>query len=264
MATVLLICAYSIAPVAWMALSSTSPSSEMARVVGPIFPSQLTGEHFRTLYGTTGFGQQMLNTVVVVVGTLLVVLPLSVLAAYSLTRFEYRGRTLLARATLVAYMFAPIMLVVPIFSLFRTLGLTNSHLGLIVAYTTFSLPLCIWLLRGFFSGIPVSLEEAGLVDGANRLQVLALIVVPSAFPGIIAAATFTLIQVFNEYLFARVLISTGSKKTATVGLQDLATVGTDWGMVMAAAMSMTIPAMVFYLFVQKYLVAGWGGGGVKG
>jgi len=261
---VVLVCLCAIAPVAWMALSSLTPSTELARSEGPLLPTHLTIQHFSALYGTTAFGRQLLNTVAIVLGTLLVVIPLSTTAAYSLSRFDYRGKNALARATLVAYMFAPIMLVVPIFALFRRFGLTDSHIGLVLASTTFSLPLAIWLLRGFFVGIPISLEEAGLVDGANRMQVLVFIVVPAAFPGIIAAATFTLIQVFNEYLFARVLISTSTRKTATVGLQDLATTGTDWGMVMAAATSMTVPALIFYVFVQRYLIAGWGSGGVKG
>jgi ABC-type glycerol-3-phosphate transport system permease component len=138
-------------------------------------------------------------------------------------------------------------------------------LGLILAYTTFSLPFSMWMLRSFFQSIPLELEEAAMIDGASRPKAVRLIIVPLALPGVIAVSIFTFIVAWNDYLFARVLIGADNLKTLPVGIQDLyeSTI-TDWGMVMAAGVMITIPALLFFLVVQRYLIAGWGAGGVKG
>jgi ABC-type glycerol-3-phosphate transport system permease component len=166
---------------------------------------------------------------------------------------------------LFTYMFAPIMIVVPFYILMRSAGLVNSHLGLILSYTTFSLPFSMWMLRSFFQSIPLELEEAAMIDGASRPRAVALIIVPLALPGVIAVSIFTFIVAWNDYLFARVLIGADQLKTLPVGIQDLyeSTV-TDWGMVMAAGVMITIPALVFFVAVQRYLVSGWGAGAIKG
>ncbi len=122
-----------------------------------------------------------------------------------------------------------------------------------------------WLLRSFFQSIPLELEEAAMIDGASRPKAVRLIIVPLALPGVIAVSIFTFIVAWNDYLFVRVLIGTDNLKTLPVGIQDLyeSTI-TDWGMVMAAGVMITIPALIFFLAVQRYLIAGWGAGGVKG
>ena len=143
------------------------------------------------------------------------------LAAYGITRFRFRGRETIAGTMLFTYMFAPIMIVVPFYILMRGAGLTNSHLGLILAYTTFSLPFSMWMLRSFFQSIPLELEEAAMIDGASRPKAVRLIIVPLALPGVIAVSIFTFIVAWNDYLFARVLIGTDNLKTLPVGIQDL-------------------------------------------
>ena len=162
-------------------------------------------------------------------------------------------------------MFAPIMIIIPFYVLMRALGLINTHFGLVLAYTAFCLPFALWLLRTYFQGIPAELEEAALTDGATRAQAVARVVLPLALPGVVATATFTFILAWNDYIFARVLLSADELKTLPVGIADLYNASVvDWGMIMSAGMVVLVPVLAMFLFVQRSLVAGWGAGGVKG
>ncbi len=140
------------------------------------------------------------------------------------------------------------MIIIPVYVLLNALGLTNSHLGLVVAYTSISLPFTLWLLRAFFASLPIELEEAAFIDGANRFQTLVYVVLPQALPGIIATSVFAFVVVWNDYLFARVLLNERSLMTMPVGLQDIyeATV-VDWGLLMSGAVVVTLPAPGFFL-----------------
>jgi ABC-type glycerol-3-phosphate transport system permease component len=162
-------------------------------------------------------------------------------------------------------MFAPILIVVPFYILMKNYGLINTKLGLVLAYTTFSLPFSMWLLRSFFQSIPLDLEEAAMTDGASRPQAVIRVIVPLAFPGVIAVSIFTFIVAWNDYLFARVLVSDNLMKTLPIGMNDLynATI-TDWGMMMAGGVVVTVPALVFFIMIQRYLISGWGAGAIKG
>jgi len=186
-------------------------------------------------------------------------------AAYSLTRFRFPGRETLAGLVLFAYMFAPIMIIVPFCVMMRYIGLNNSHVGLVLAYTAFCLPFNLWLLRTFFQSIPVEIEQAAMIDGASRWQAVVLVVMPLALPGIIATGIFTFILAWNDYIFARVLLSADELKTLPIGIADLYNASVvDWGMIMAAGLLVIAPVLFVFVFIQKYMVAGWGSGGVKG
>jgi ABC-type glycerol-3-phosphate transport system permease component len=194
--------------------------------------------------------------VTVVIGTL---------AAYAVTRYEFFGKRTFTTTILFIYMFAPIMIIVPLYVVLRSLGLIDTRAGLVLAYTTFALPFALWMLRSFFKSIPVELELAALVDGATRAQAVWYVIFPLAFPGVIAVSVFTFLVAWNDYLFARVLIASSSLKTLTVGVQDMVDASaTDWGLLMAAGVLITLPVFVAFLFLQRYLVAGWGTGGIKG
>ena len=137
--------------------------------------------------------------------------------------------------------------------------------GLALTYISFSLPYALWILRAFFQSIPVELEHAALIDGANRAQALAYVVMPLALPGIIATAIFTFIVAWNDFLFALVLIGKDELKTLAIGINEFFHMAVvDWGLIMAAGVMVTIPALVFFVAVQRYLIAGWGAGGLKG
>ena len=147
----------------------------------------------------------------------------------------------------------------------RTLGLANTHLALVLAYSAFSLPFALWMLRTFFQSIPIDLEEAAMTDGASRLRAVIHVVIPMALPGIIATGIFTFILAWNDYIFVRILITSDNLKTLPVGIADLYNASViDWGMIMASGMLVIVPVVIVFSYVQKFLVAGWGSGGVKG
>ena len=252
-------------PLLWMVLTSIKPDREILTPVPTFWTSQPTLGAYGRLFAETKFLTYFWNSIFVAGCATLLTILVATLAAYGITRFRFRGRETIAGTMLFTYMFAPIMIVVPFYILMRGAGLTNSHLGLILAYTTFSLPFSMWMLRSFFQSIPLELEEAAMIDGASRPKAVRLIIVPLALPGVIAVSIFTFIVAWNDYLFVRVLIGADNLKTLPVGIQDLyeSTI-TDWGMVMAAGVMITIPALLFFIAVQRYLIAGWGTGGVKG
>jgi len=253
------------APLAWMVLTAFKPPAEIFVSPPTIVPRAFTVENVIRLFEQTRFAVYLLNSALVAAGTVALTLAVAIPGAYGLTRFRWAGREAVSMMVLFTYMFAPIMVIIPFYVLMRALELTNSHLGLVLAYTAFCLPFALWLLRTFFQSIPLDLEEAALTDGASRLEAVRYVLLPLAAPGLIATGTFTFILAWNDYIFARVLLSADELKTLPVGIADLYNASVvDWGMIMSAGMLVLVPVFVVFLFIQKYLVAGWGSGGIKG
>jgi ABC-type glycerol-3-phosphate transport system permease component len=252
-------------PFLWMASTSFKPPVEVFAQPPSFIPEDPTGDNFRRLFTTTNFLTYFWNSLTVSGLAVLLTMAVSAAGAYSLTRYRYPGRELIARLILCTYMFAPIMVVIPFFILVKKVGIENTHLALVLAFTSFCLPFTLWLMRAFFESIPVELEEAAWVDGAGRPRALLYVVLPLALPGIIATSIFSFILAWNDYIFTRILISSDELKTLPVGVQDLFhSALIDWGLIMAAGVLITIPALAFFVAVQRHLVAGWGSGGLKG
>ena len=252
-------------PLYWMLISSLKASHELLASPPTLLPREWELRAYRKLFYDTNFWTYFQNTIVVSALTTIIVIVAGVIGAYSLTRYAFPGRTFVARVTLLAYMFPPIIMLVPLFLLAREFGLTNSLLGLALTYISFALPYALWILRAFFQAIPVELEQAALIDGANRAQALAYVVMPLALPGIIATAIFTFIVSWNDFLFALVLIGKDELKTLAIGINEFFHMAVvDWGLIMAAGVMVTIPALLFFVAIQRYLIAGWGAGGLKG
>jgi len=251
-------------PLFWMLSTSLKPSGEIF-ATPTLVPRHATLGNFVQLLAETNFAVYFKNSVIVSLTTVVVTLAASAAGAYALTRFAFRGRDTVIRLILATYMFAPIMIIIPFYILVRQLGLVNTRLALVLSYTTFCLPFCLWLLRAFFAGVPLELEEAAMVDGANRARAAWYVTLPLALPGLIAAGIFTFILAWNDFLFALVLITSDELKTLPVGVNDLfnATI-VDWGMIMAAGVVITVPTIGFFVAVQRYLIQGWGAGGLKG
>ena len=251
-------------PLFWMLSTSLKPSGEIF-ATPTLVPRHATLGNFVQLLAETNFAVYFKNSVIVSLTTVVVTLAASAAGAYALTRFAFRGRDTVIRLILATYMFAPIMIFIPFYILVRQLGLVNTRLALVLSYTTFCLPFCLWLLRAFFAGVPLELEEAAMVDGANRARAAWYVTLPLALPGLIAAGIFTFILAWNDFLFALVLITSDELKTLPVGVNDLfnATI-VDWGMIMAAGVVITVPTIGFFVAVQRYLIQGWGAGGLKG
>ena len=257
--------AQALLPLLWMLSTSLKPPREVLATPPTLIPAAPTLENFARLLNQTAFVSYFLNSMTVAGLTVLLTMAVGSAGAYSLTRFAFPGRESIARLILCTYMFAPIMIVVPIYILARRAGIVDTHTALVLSYSSFCLPFSLWLLRAFFQSIPLDLEEAALVDGAGRLRALVYIVAPLALPGLIATSIFTFTLAWNDYIFTRILIISDELKTLPVGVQDLFSAAVvDWGLVMAAGMLITIPALVFFMAVQRHLIAGWGTGGLKG
>ena len=251
-------------PFVWMASTAFKPSREIFITPPTLWSAHMTLDNLSRLFEETRFLTYFRNSLTVSLATVALTLLVSAPAAYGLTRFRFRGREKVAGLILFTYMFAPIMIIIPFYVVMRFLGLTNTHVGLILAYTAFCLPFNLWLLRTFFQSIPLELEEAVMIDG-NRLQAVVHVVLPLAAPGVVATGIFTFILAWNDYIFARVLLSADELKTLPVGIADLYNASVvDWGMIMAAGLLVTAPVAGVFIFIQKFLVAGWGAGGVKG
>jgi len=229
-------------PLFWMLSTSLKPSGEIFATPPRMIPARPTLENFGRLFTDTSFLTYFRNSATVSLTTVLLTLAVSSLGAYGLTRFSFAGRDKVAGLILTTYMFAPVMIIIPFYILVRQLGIVNTHLALVLSYTTFCLPFCLWLLRAFFQSIPLELEEAALVDGAGRGRAVWYVVLPLALPGLIATAIFTFILAYNDFLFSMVLITSEELKTLPVGVNDLfnATI-VDWGMIMAAGVMITVP-----------------------
>jgi len=251
-------------PFFWMISTSFKPLREIFVYPPYFFPKNFTLANFARLFEQTRFLTYFKNSIFVASCAVFFTMILSTAGAYSLTRFKFYGREKIASLVLFAYMFAPIMIVIPFYVLIRKLGLANTHFALILAYTAFCLPFSLWLLRSFFQSIPIDLEEAALTDGAGRFKAVIFIILPLALPGIIATSIFTFILAWNDYIFVRILITSDELKTLSVGIADLynATV-IDWGMIMSGGMLITVPVLIFFVFMQRYLIAGWGAGVIK-
>jgi multiple sugar transport system permease protein len=253
-------------PLVWMIITSIKPQSELFLIPPAFFPEEITFEHYRRLLTETPFLTYLRNSVILAGGTTVLVIVVATLGAHSLVRFNYPGRETLAGAVLFTYLLPSVVLVIPLYFLMAALGLVNSLLSLVIAYTTFALPYALWLLRSFMSAIPADLEAAALVDGASRFRAFIDVILPQAAPGIISTALFTAILAWNEYLFALVLINSDASRPLTTGVMSMlvTSFNIEWSLLMAASVMMSVPLLVVFVFLQKYLTRGFGAGAVKG
>ncbi len=257
---------WAVVPLFWVFISSIKPDTETYSFEQAILPQQPTLQNYVTLFEVTKFGVWMKNSAIMATSTTLAVVFLAALAAYSLSRFHFRGFEAFSRLTLLAYMMPPIILVVPLFFLLFRLKLTNSLFGLFLVYTGTRLPFGMWLLRSYFFGIPLELEDAAMVDGCTRFQAFYKVILPQAVPGMISTAIFVFSVTWHEFLFASILLFSASKQTLSTGVASFLSEDWiySWGVLMAAGVMVSLPLVLFYIFLQRYLVAGWGGAAVKG
>lgn len=253
-------------PLIWMVITSVKPQTELFRIPATFWPTEITFEHYRTLLEKTAFLKYMRNSVILSTSTTMLVITVAVLGAYSLTRFNYPGRERMAFLVLATYLLPSVVLVLPLYLMMVKVGIANSLFSLVVAYTTFALPYALWLLRSFMASMPEELEWAALVDGASRLGAFVDVVLPQAIPGIISTALFTFIVTWNEYFYALILVNTDEARPLTTGVITMlvTSFNIEWSLLMAAAVAMSLPLIIIFVFLQGYLVRGFAGTGVKG
>jgi multiple sugar transport system permease protein len=253
-------------PLFWMIVTSVKPQSELFVIPPTLLPSEITFEHYWRLLVETPFLTYMKNSIILAIGTTAVVIVIATLGAHSLTRFSYPGRERLAQLVLFTYLLPSVVLIIPLYFLMIWIGLANTLTSLVIAYTTFALPYALWLLRSFMAAIPVDLESAALVDGATRMEAFIDVILPQALPGIISTALFTSILAWNEYLYALVLVNTDEARPLTTGVMSMliSSFNIEWSLLMAASVMMSVPLIIAFIFLQKYLTRGFGAGAVKG
>ena len=259
------LCTLLIAPFFWMISTSLKSPAEVALRDPTIIPRTLEFSNYSNVFSRGHFDRYFLNSIIVSTVTTVLSVVVATLAGYAFARYRLFGGKALLFGILATQMFPAILLAIPLYILLRQLSLLNSLAGLILVYTTFALPFCVWMLRNYFMSVPTELDDAARVDGASRLQALFGVILPVAIPGIIATSIFAFILSWNEFLFANTFISSSNKRTLSIGLQSL--IGeftTDWGLLMAGAVITTIPIVIVFFAVQRYLTQGLAAGAVKG
>ena len=251
-------------PVYWMLAASVTPESRLFQSP-PLFPGALSGEHDRALFDERGFLIPIRNSLVVAALTTAVAVPIAALCAYAIARLRFRGRGLLLALILSVSMFPQISIVPPLYLILRELGLLNTYPGLVLPYVTFSAPLAVWLLTGFFRQLSPELEEAAMLDGASRVRALRDVVVPVAAPGVATAAILTFLYCWNEFLFALSFTLGPERYTVPVAVTLFrGRYQVPWGQVLAATVVATIPVALLVLAFQRRIVAGLTAGASKG
>jgi len=261
--TVLLI-AGMLFPLYWAVLSSFTPESRLFSAAA-LVPQRLVLEHYRALFYERDFWTPIRNSVVVAGTTTALSVTLGAACAYAIARLRFRGKSVLLAFVLAVSMFPQIAIVSPLYIVLRAAGLLNSYPGLVLPYLTFAMPLAIWLLVGFFRGLPVDLEEAALMDGAGRLRTLRDIVLPLSWPGLATTAILTFLYSWNEFLFALSFTLGPERYTVPVAITLFrGQYQVPWGQILAAAVVATVPVAAIVLVAQRRIIAGLTSGAVKG
>ena len=266
--TLILIAAFAIFPVFIILETTVKPLADVQNTFQWI-PTHITLSPYVQIWTTIPLLHYFVNSVIVSVISTVIAVLLATFAGYAISRFEFRGRKVFSLAVLSTQMFPGILFLLPLYLIYVNVGqaigisLYGSYLGLIITYLTFALPFAVWMLAGFFSSIPRDIEEAALVDGTSHWGALFRIVLPVARPGITAVSVFAFMTAWGEVLFASVL-TTSSTRTLAIGLQEYATQGnTDWNQLMAASVVVSLPVVIGFLALQRYLVRGLTSGSVK-
>jgi len=254
-------------PVFWMLSTALKPTDEINTITPTWFPGNPTLEHFRTALHRPYFWTDIKNSLIVVAATVAIAVVLAFLAALALAKYRFTGRKLFIVLVIGIQMLPAIGLIIPLYVLLAKYGQVNKLTGVILVYLTTALPFSVWTLRGFLIGIPKDLEEAAMVDGSTRLGAFARILLPLVAPGLVATSVFTFITVWNEFIYANVLLSKPQSQTITIWLAAFTggvIGGVDWGAVMAASTLIAIPVVIFFLLVQRRIAFGLTAGAVRG
>ncbi len=265
----LILCQFALAafvllPFFWMLSVSLKPATEPFAIPARLWPENPTLENYVTAFRPE-FRTYFVNSLIVSGASVVISVSLALLAAYSFARRTLLILTALMSLVVLAQMFPHSAIIIPIYKMMRAADLLNTYASLIIAYVSVTLPVAIWMLRGFLLKLPVSLEEAAAIDGAGPLRVFFEIVVPLARPGIIATGVYVLIVTWQEFLFALSFTSTNEMRTLPVGLNDfIGQYGIRYGELMASSVMVSLPVIAVFFFLQRYFVAGLTAGAVKG
>ena len=256
--------AFLLFPFYWTFVTSVKPESELYGETVTYWPKTFSIDSYRKLFTDFNFLKPMANSLLVATMTTVISLTVSVLAAYAFSRYRFKGRKLLMTMFLTNNMFPTVLLLIPLYAIMRKLGILYTPGSLVLSYTTFTIPFSIWLLNGYLDDLPMALEEAAMVDGANRAQAFVRIIMPILTPCVVATGAYVFMTAWNEYTFA-VMFTNEANRTIPVALKNLiGQLGVQWGMLTAGGIITIIPVCVMFFFAQKRLIAGLTAGAVKG
>ena len=254
-----------VVPFWWIASMSFKTYEQIQFATSIYVPRPFTWENYTGLWFDTRFPLWLCNSLITAAVVTAVTTVIASLSGYAIARLKFPGRGSVASLILILYLVPPALLFIPLYRVLAEVGATNNLASLFLSYPTFTVPFCTWLLIGFFKALPKELEEAALVDGASRTTALVRVLLPLAAPGIVASAIFAFTLSWNEFLYALVFIQDEKTITVPVGL-NLLIYGDvfHWGELMAASVITTIPVVVLYMFIHRWMVEGLAAGSVKG
>jgi len=252
-------------PFFWMVVSSMKYDDELYRDPPTLIPQNPTLVKYGEALSRGGFGRYMLNSLFVTGIATAVSVVLATLGGYAFARLDVPGGKALLFGILLTYTFPGILILIPFYFVFRSLGLIDTHLALVIVYVTFTLPYAIWTMRNYFLQLPESVEECAMVDGCTRMRALWKVILPMARPAIAACFIYCFVSGWNEFMFANTIVTKESLRTLPIGLNAImGEFTTDWGLLMAGSVISTVPMMALFSLIQTNLVEGLSAGAVKG
>ena len=265
---VLVILAFTLFPFVWMISTSFTPADEVYTFPPRVIPKEPTLDGYAGIWESAksdfNFFRWAWNSFLVAVMTTAVSMVIALSGGYAMSRFSFLGKRSLGYLILISQVLPGSVMVIPLYIVLNGMSLLNTHLGLVLAYVTFAIPFCTWMIKGFFDSIPRSLDESGLVEGCTVHQVFLRIVLPLSTPGIAATGIFSFIAGWNEYLFAGVFLRSYDLWTLSLGISRFrGPYTTDWATIMAGSVMIALPIVVLFLVLQRYMVSGMTAGAVK-
>lgn len=264
-AVVIVFGGFGLLPVYWLLITSLSPSDQTFSYPPSLVPNELTLANFQRLIENPELVRYLMNSVIVSVITAALSLLVASYMAYAFSKYRFRGRRSLMAFVLSSQLFPQSLLLITLYGLFNAYGLLNTYLALILSFTTFTLPLCVWMLKGFFDNIDDSLIEAAKIDRASRWRIIHSIVLPMSGPGLVAAGLFAFIRGWNDLIFALTLVGR-DQQTLPPGLVNtfVGEASAEWAPMMAASLLTSAPVVIAFIALQRHLVGGITAGAVKG
>ncbi|WP_424768741.1 carbohydrate ABC transporter permease [Paenibacillus sp. sgz302251] len=265
--TVLLLFAfYCLFPFLWMVDTALKPTDQI-RAANPTFwIDSPTFKHFENVLYNSKFSTYFVNSLKVALSTTIIALVISIFAGYALSRYtRFRGVKMVGVAMLLSQMIPGVLLMIPLYVTMKNIGLINTHASLIIAYSTFMIPLCTFMMKSFFDSVPYEMEESAEIDGCGKIGIIFRIVLPVSIPSLIATALFAFVNAWNEFVFGYVFINADEQRTLTPGIMLFKGLYmTDWGSISAASVLSVLPVIIIFVYMQRFLVEGMTAGAVKG
>ena len=257
------IAVWTLLPLVWMFISSLKIRRSMFEFPPTIFFDPTLQYYQQMFLGSSPVTPYLINSIVVALGTAILSVGLGTIGGYGLSRLDLRGKKHLAFWIISTRMAPIVVVVIPLFYLYNALDLLNTHIGLIIAHTTFNLPFAIWLMRSFFDEVPEALEEAARIDGATKWEAFRKVSLPLVLPGMGATAIIAIVFSWNDFIFALIFTSNATQTMPVAASQLVTQTGTLWGRVMATGVVILLPMVTFGVIVKRYLVSGLTMGAVK-